>query len=194
MGLLSSLMRAWTTPKPPPIRSVDWVSVLADLVPHVAMGVRKSANEVAGLTVSEESLPGVVNELYFLYLHILDRKAFADLDSQEREAFITSVVSAVAHRVATERCPNDYQAVFHDFIDLCGERSGTYGNCRLAAARAEALAGTLFWEASRFVSRAATPDDDDATRDPILILPIYAVMSGHVLAFAKSFLGPGSLA
>jgi len=192
MSLLSSLMRAWTTPKNSPIQSVDWVTVLTDMVPHVAKGIRKSANEVAGVAISEESLLRVVDEVYFLYLHILDRKAIAGLDSQQREAFITSVVSAVAFSVATERCPNDYLPAFHDFIDLFGKRSGAYGNCRLATARDQPLAGTLFWEASRFVSRVAAPHCNTAS-DPILILPIYAVISGHVLAFAKSFLGQGTL-
>jgi len=192
MGLLSLLMRTWTMRKRPPIKSIDWVTVLATLVPHVAMGIRKAADEVAGSTISDESMPRLTNELYFLYLHILDRKAFDELDSRRREAFITPVVLAVANRIALERFPSDYLRAFHEFIDLFGNRSGIYGDCRWVAARDEVLAGTLLWEARCFVSGAAARDDD-AARDPMLMLAVYAVISGHALAFVKSFLGTRGL-
>ena len=135
--------------------------------------LREKSDFVASGIVSNQFLL----ELIVFHFHIIDRMAFDRLDPESRSAVLDGVFAVVLAWAIGQ----DF-ALAAAFQDLCARRQEQYSDYQQWFAEPnEPDAGTLFWEASKILTRSAGASSED----PRDFLPFNVTISSFTLAFLR---------
>jgi hypothetical protein len=117
--------------------------------------------------VSDEKIEETYIEFVYFYLHYIDRFVFGYLDVRSRDYFMDSLVSEVRELIAEE-------LVLENFRDTYNKRQVEYGRYKNVFAKSdEGMAGTLFWEFAKKITRIL----DQETDISLIMLTIKALIS-----------------
>lgn len=149
--------------------------ILVAGTPKIADSILRVLREESVFDADAVGTDQFLLELLVFRYHIIDRMAFDRLDPESRSAVLDGVFSVVLAWAIGQNF-----AFAAAFEELCAKRQEEYAAYqRWFAQPMESCAGTLFWEASKVLTRSA----GGSCEDPRDFLPFNVTISSFTLVF-----------